>query len=65
MESRKFCNINSLLSLLNAGLWEQSDWHLVFREVSFYVSEIFKVAKEQSVVGVLCAGIEKMGDWDV
>lgn len=48
-------------ALLRAGLWEQSDRLLSFKEMPFDFAEVYKIAQEQAVVGLICAGLEKMG----
>lgn len=51
-------NNNIFFELLKAGLWEKNVQHLLYEEIDF--SEILKVAKEQSVVGLVTIGIDKL-----
>lgn len=47
-------------ALLKAGLWEQQVWLLPFGEVSF--SEVQRLAEEQSVIGLIAAGLQHVVD---
>ena len=48
------------LSLLRAGLWEKDVWLLPFGEVDY--SALLQLAEEQSVVGLVTAGLERVKD---
>lgn len=61
MKSLRINNTDTFFSLLKAGLWEQSDRLLSLKESSIDFAEVYKIAQEQSVVGLLCAGMGKMG----
>ena len=50
------CNTEAFLALLRAGLWEQNVNLAVFESIDF--SEIYRLAQEQSVVGLVAAGLE-------
>lgn len=52
--------IDIFFSLLRAGLWEQEAWLLQYGEIDF--SEVLRLAEEQSVVGVVAAGLEHVVD---
>ena len=47
-------------ALLQAGLWEKTVRFLSFREIDF--AEIHRLAEEQSVVGLMAAGLEHVTD---
>lgn len=51
-------NINAFLSFLRAGLWERSVRPGFVGEVDF--GALFQLAREQSVVGLLAAGLESV-----
>lgn len=53
-------NHQAFFALLRAGLWEQSVQLLQFQTVSY--SEVFRLAEEQSVVGLVAAGIDHVED---
>jgi len=53
-------NINAFLELVRAGLWEKEARLLPFGEVDY--KEIIRLAEEQSVVGLVTAGIEHVVD---
>lgn len=55
-------NINSkvFFELLRAGLWEKEAQLLPYKKVSF--TAVFQYAQEQSVVGLLTAGLEHVHD---
>lgn len=61
MKSPRNNNTDTFLILLRAGLWEQGDRLLSFKESRIDFAEVYKIAQEQSVVGLLCAGMGKMG----
>lgn len=50
----------SFFSLLKAGLWEQSVRLSPYSSIDF--DELYKLAEEQSVVGLLAAGLEHVED---
>lgn len=53
-------NIEVFFALLKAGLWEKDINLRPFGEIDF--SEVLKIAEEQSVVGLIAAGIENVVD---
>ena len=53
-------NIVSFLALLRAGLWEQSVRLMPFSPIDF--AAIFKLAQEQTVEGIIAAGLEHIED---
>lgn len=53
-------NIEAFFSLLQAGLWETDAQILPFGEIDFEV--MLQLAEEQSVVGLIAAGIEHVTD---
>lgn len=53
-------NKQAFLALVRAGLWEQEARLLPFGEVDF--SEVQRLAEEQSVVGLVAAGLEHVVD---
>ena len=55
-------DVDAFLTLLKAGLWENQ----VYRPFNSHINifEIFKLAIEQSVVGLVAAGIEQINDAD-
>lgn len=53
-------NIDAFFSLLRAGLWEQ-DFNLSSLPPIDY-SEVYRLAEEQSVIGVISAGLEHVVD---
>ena len=53
-------NTNVFFSLLRAGLWEQDILLLPYGEVDY--SEVMRLAQEQSVVGLVAAGLEHVTD---
>ena len=60
MEGRR-SSLICFFSLLRAGLWEQGDRLLSLKEGRIDFAEVYKIAQDQSVIGVLCAGMGKMG----
>ena len=52
--------INTFFALLRAGLWEAEVHLLPFGEIDF--CELLLLAEEQSVVGLVAAGIEHVTD---
>ena len=51
---------DAFFALLRAGLWEQSVRLLPYEPLNFVV--LYKLADEQSVVGLVAAGLENVGD---
>ncbi len=51
------------LELLRAGLWEQEVWLLRFGSVDY--SRLYDMAQEQSVVGLIAAGLKHVVDTNV
>ena len=52
--------IDAFFALLKAGLWERNVQLLVFGPVDF--GAIYGIAEEQSVVGLIAAGVERIQD---
>ena len=50
----------AFFELLRAGLWEQEVWLLQYGYIDF--NEIYKLAEEQSVIGLVAAGLERVVD---
>ena len=53
-------NTDAFYSLIRAGLWEQDVQLALLRQIDF--NEIYRLAEEQSVVGLVSAGIEHIVD---
>ena len=53
-------NTSAFLALVRAGLWEQKVQLLAFENIN--IKEIYRLALEQSVVGLLTAGLEHAKD---
>lgn len=53
-------NIEVFFTLLQAGLWEKEVWLSQFGNVDFNL--VFNLAQEQSLIGLLAAGIEHVKD---
>lgn len=53
-------NHQAFFALLRAGLWEQDVRLVQFGDIDY--SEVYRLAKEQSVVGLVAAGIEHVID---
>lgn len=53
-------NINCLFELVRAGLWDKEAWLSHFGVVDY--EEIMRFAEEQSVVGLVTAGLESVSD---
>lgn len=55
-------NVNTFLSLIRAGLWENSSihdsWLMVHDSEQVNWEEVYRLAEEQSVMGLVLAGIE-------
>ncbi len=59
--SLKNCNnISVFLALVRAGLWEQDVRLLPFNPIDF--KQVMSLAEEQSVVGLVAAGLEHVTD---
>lgn len=54
------CNTNAFFTLVDAGLWERDVELRIFGTTDF--SEIMRLAEEQSVVGLITAGLEHVID---
>ncbi len=52
--------VNAFFTMVRAGLWEKEVRLLSYGEVRF--ADVFQLAEEQSVVGVVAAGIEHVAD---
>lgn len=63
MNSRKEVSVNAFLALVRAGLWEQDVQILPYEEIDF--SEIQQLAEEQSVIGLVTAGLEHVVDMTI
>ena len=50
----------AFFELLRAGLWEKDAWLLPYEPLSF--DALYKLAEEQSIVGVIAAGLEHVKD---
>lgn len=53
-------NIQAFFALVKAGLWEKETQLLQYKNIDY--SSILKLAEEQSVVGLVTAGFEKVED---
>ena len=53
-------NQNAFLALVRAGLWEKEVQLLPYGEIDF--NEVYRLAQEQSVVGLLATGLEHVVD---
>jgi hypothetical protein len=53
-------NLEAFLALVRAGLWEQEVCLLPFGEID--IKEVYRLAEEQSVVGLVAAGLEHIVD---
>ena len=56
-------NLQAFFELIRAGLWEQGALLLPFRDTDF--AEVQRLAEEQSVVGLITAGLEHVTDMTV
>ena len=56
-------NIEVFLDLIKAGLWEKEVWLSKYGEIDY--DAIFQMAEEQTVVGLVTAGIEHVVDMKV
>ena len=53
-------NQQAFFALVKAGLWEQNVRLSQFGQIDF--NEVYRLAEEQSVVGLVAAGIEQVAD---
>lgn len=53
-------NTRAFIALLKAGLWEQDVRLLQYNDIDY--EAIMRMAEEQSVVGLVTAGLEKVSD---
>lgn len=60
MRSSSNSDIQTFFELLRAGLWEKDTRLSHYKDIDF--SSIMKLAEEQSVVGLITAGLEKVSD---
>lgn len=60
MQNKLNSNHQAFVALVRAGLWEEEVCLLKFGEIDF--SEIYRLAEEQSVVGLVAAGLEHVVD---
>ena len=56
-------NKQAFFALVRAGLWEQEVWLSPFEEIDF--NEVYRLAEELSVVGLVAAGLEHVVDTKV
>lgn len=59
-EQLKRTNTQVFIELVRAGLWETDAGILPFKEVA--LTEVYRLAEEQSVVGLVAAGLEHVSD---
>ncbi len=52
--------IKAFISLLRAGLWEQDAQLSAFNDINY--QEIYRLAEEQSLIGIITAGLEHVKD---
>ncbi len=53
-------NISAFLELISSGLWEKEARLLSFEKIDY--SEIYRLAQEQSITGLVAAGLEHVAD---
>lgn len=58
--NRKYSIFESFFELVRAGLWEKEAWLPYFGKVDY--DEVMRLAEEQSVVGLITAGLEYVKD---
>ena len=63
MSKRREKNTLAFISLLKAGLWEKDIRFLHFDKIDF--KDVYRLAEEQSVVGLIVAGLEHVEDSNV
>jgi len=56
-------NLDVFFELLRAGLWETDARLRPYESISF--KEVYKIAKDQSVIGLITAGLEHVADMEV
>lgn len=56
-------NIKVFLILLRAGLWEKKERLSAFSD--FDITEVYRLAEEQSVVGIVAAGLDQVQDGNI
>ena len=54
------CNTNAFFALLRSGLWEKEAQLISFGQVDY--AEVMRLAQEQSLVGLVAAGLEHVVD---
>lgn len=55
--------VSVFFELLRAGLWEQKVWLSKYGQIPY--SEIYKIAEEQAVTGLIAAGLEHVEDLSI
>ena len=63
MQVKSFNSINAFLALVKAGLWETEVRLMPYGDIDF--NEIYCLAQEQEVVGLVAAGLEHVEDFKV
>ena len=63
MNLERNSNISAFMALLKAGLWEQEARLLSYGAIDY--QEIYQAAEEQTVVGIITAGLEHVVDTNV
>ena len=59
-------NVKAFLALLRAGLWEQVNDNENFVDgLSVNWADVIRLAEEQSVVGIVAAGVERLSDYSL
>ena len=63
-------NVKAFLALLRAGLWEQVNDNVNDNEnfvdgLSVNWADVIRLAEEQSVVGIVAAGVERLSDYSL
>ena len=56
-------NQQAFFALMRAGLWEKEARLSLYNDIDF--SEVYRIAEEQSVVGLVAAGLEHVADMRV
>ena len=56
-------NIEAFFALLRAGLWEKEVRLSQSEKIDF--NEVYRLAEEQTVIGLIAAGLEHITDWKV
>ena len=60
MQGKKYNTEQAFFALVRAGLWEKEVQLVPYGEIDF--SEVLRLSEEQSVVGLVAAGIEHIVD---